>query len=108
MINAKEDYWGLVNHKWDDILRILNDQLDLGALAFEIPGDPESPITHRTVLEELLILKRTQDPKIVRYFNAAWGMASESYCWSKPSWGQFCDLCSEEWVLNEEEGNPYE
>jgi hypothetical protein len=29
-------------------------------------------------------------------------MASDSYAWSVPSWGQFCDLCSENWVFDEE------
>lgn len=40
------------------------------------------------------------DPKIVRYFNGAWCLASDAYAWSVPFWGAFCDLCSEEWVLH--------
>jgi hypothetical protein len=102
-IDSLKAYWNAVDLQWDNLLDILSDQLDMDSLAFEKPGNPESPMTGRGVLAELIHLKKTRDQRICRYFNAAWGLASEAYCYSKPAWGLLCDLCSEEWVFNEVE-----
>jgi hypothetical protein len=99
VISDSETYWATVDKWWDQLLEIASHHLDLQSPAFEKPGDPESAMTGRTVLEELIFLKRARNKKLPRYFNAIWGMASESYAWSVPGWGQLCDLCSEEGVL---------
>lgn len=98
--NEKE-WWEIVNHWWDQIVDMASDQLDLSSPAFQTPGKPESPMTGRTVMEEMNSLKQNQDPKLARYFNAVWGLASDAYAYSKPGWTQLCDLCSEEYVLYE-------
>lgn len=99
----KSEWWTLVDQWWDQIVIMASDQLDLDGLSYEIPGNPGSPITGRTVIQELIHLKQTQNSKIARYFNAIWGLAPDSYAYSKSGWGQLCDLCSEEYVLHEDE-----
>ena len=103
VLDSADAYWKSVNDGWDDLLNIIAHHIDLNSPAHDIPGDGTSPLTMRTVLEELIHLKKTQDPKIVRYFAAAWCLASDAYAWSVPFWGSFCDLCSEEWVLQGDE-----
>jgi hypothetical protein len=100
-IETPADYWALVDDCWQQLLEIVGHHIQLDAPAHEKPGEGDSPMTGRNVLQELGHLKKTRDPKIVRYFNAAWCMASEAYCWSVDRWGDFCDLCSEEWVLHD-------
>jgi hypothetical protein len=108
-IRNKDDWWNVVVHHWDYLLGILADKLDFSCTAFEIPGDGKSESTGRIVVEELEHLKYNRDAKLARYFHAAWGLSSDSYAYSVPGWGQLCDLCSEEYVLYEEEelGNEY-
>lgn len=100
-IRSEKDWWDAVNSKWDYLLNIIGDQMDLGSPAYEVPGKCESLMTGRTILQELIFLKQTENTKIARYFNGAWGLASEKYAWSVPGWGLLCDLCSEEYVLYE-------
>jgi len=100
VLDSPDAYWKLVNDGWDDLLNIIAHHLDLEYPAYESPGDPTSLMTGRNVLQEILHLHKTRDPKIARYFNAAWCLASDAYAWSVPFWGAFCDLCSEEWVLH--------
>lgn len=107
-IHNKDDWWNVVIHYWDYFLGILADKLDMSFTAFEIPGDGKSEPTGRTVAEELEHLKHNCDEKLARYFHSAWGLASDAYAYSVPGWGVLCDLCSEEYVLYEEElGNEY-
>lgn len=78
-----EDWWTLLNDSWDDIIEIISHCL---------PGID---------LERLNELRLSRNPELHSYLNSAWIMASESYAWSVPGWGYFCDLCSENWVFNE-------
>ena len=47
-IHNKDDWWNVVVHYWDYLLRILADKLDLSFTAFEFPGDGTSKSTDRT------------------------------------------------------------
>ena len=102
IIKNKEDWWNLLDIHWDNIKDIVFHHLDPNAPAYEIPGNSESPLTGRLLFLELEHLKSKRDPKIHRYLNVSWCMASDAYAWSVPSWGPFCDLCSENWVFDEE------
>lgn len=104
IIETEQDWWNLVDYQWDNLLVMAGDQLDLNHDAYEDPGNPESKMTGRRVLEEMVYLKKQKDPKLARYFNAIWGLASDSYAYSVPGWSDLCDLCSEEWALYESEG----
>jgi len=88
-------------------LGIISDQMDLDHMAFVIPGDCTSEPLGRSIAEELEHLKHNRSEKLVRYFHSAWGLASDVYAYSVPGWGVLCDLCSEEYVLYEVEGNEY-
>ena len=102
-INNKNDWWTLLESNWDNILNIASDQLDVNSLAFEIPGNPESKMTGRNVLQEMNHLKIIKDSNISRYLNAIWGLASDAYAReNRRGWKIICDLCSEEYVLYEE------
>lgn len=103
MIRTRQDWWNAVEEHWDNLLNIIGDQIDLYSLATEQPGKYDSELTGRTILQELAILKNNKNPKLVRYFAGAWCIASEAYAWSKPSWGTLCELCSEEYLLYDED-----
>lgn len=99
----RDEWWLQVHNHWDALLNIIADQMDLNHEAFETPGNPESPMTGRKILQELIYLKEFRDSKLARYFNAAFHLASEAYAYSVPGWNQLCDLCSEEYVLHEDQ-----
>lgn len=103
-INTDRDWWALLDLRWNEVKEIVFHHLDPNHPAYEIPGCASSKPTGRTIHEELEFLKTQQTHEtgctLCRYFNAVWGMASEVYAWSVPGWGDFCDLCSEEWVLD--------
>lgn len=99
---TKAEWWSNVDSAWDDLLEIIAHHLSLSSPAHETPGDGATPKTGRTILQELSHLKETRDSKLARYFSAVWCLASDAYAWSVPGWGEFCDLCSEEYVLVEE------
>jgi hypothetical protein len=101
-IDNINDWWRVVDENWDNLLQIIADQMDLYHPAYEVPGREISPMTGRSILEEVHHLKEKRDQRLCRYFSAAWALASENYAWKVPSWGALCDLCSEEWVFDGE------
>jgi len=106
MIKNENDWWDLLDAYWGDILEIVFHHLDPNHPAYEIPGDANSPVTGRVLHEELVYLKLKKNPKIHRYLNVSWCMASDTYAYSVSGWSQFCDLCSENWVFDEGEETP--
>jgi hypothetical protein len=96
-----ETYWQVVDQHWDNLLSIIGHHLDFRHPAYEEPGQSDSPMTGRNILDEILFLKQSRDRKLVRYFSGVWCLASDNYAWSVPRWGILCDLCSEEWVFEE-------
>lgn len=101
-ITNKEEWWEAVDYYWIDLCGIVYNKIDCMHPAYAEVGNDKSPETGLNIMEELLQLKNNKDPKLARYFAAAWDMASEAYCYSVPSWGVLCDLLSEEHVLYEE------
>ena len=102
MIKNKEDWWQIVDDNWGYLKDIVFHHLDPNAPAYVIAGDRTSTLTGNLLFKELEILKETRDPKLHRYLNISWCMASDAYAYSVAGWGQFCDLCSEGWVFDEE------
>lgn len=102
-LNTAQDWWDLVDQHWGNLSAIILDQMDVFHDAYEVPGDNKSNPTGRDIGDEIEWLKKNRDTHLARYFHAAWGLASESYAWTRPSWGILCDLCSEEFVLYEEQ-----
>jgi hypothetical protein len=109
-IRNAADWWRALEEDWDSLLSIVANFIDFRSPAMDPPGRPCSDggkVTGRTVLDELNHLKAKGTPEagwaLARYFNAAWGMASDAYAWGVPGWGTLCDLCSEEWAIRPEE-----
>jgi hypothetical protein len=105
-IKTKEDWWRAVDTFWDHLYDIISDHMDMDHIAFEEPGNSNSAITGRKICSEVVFLKENRDQRLARYFHASWGLASDSYAWSVPSWGLLCDLCSEDWVFDAPEEAP--
>ena len=108
-IDNAADWWETLANQWDNILGIIAHVMDTDHIAYQTPGDASSPPLTQTIMEDLVACKKTQTPesghRLCRYLNGAWGLASDAYAWSVPGWGDFCDLCSEEWVFNEDAEN---
>ena len=105
-IKTPADWWEALDAEWDDLVAIVAHKIDLSHAAYMPPGKDEArggTPTGRTISAELDYLRTNRTAKAAwalgRYFNAAWGMASDAYAWSVPGWGTLCDLCSEEWVF---------
>lgn len=98
IIETKEDWWYLVDKHWADLYRILDMYLPLS----------EHENLNKEIIEETLgcfitTLKEKKDEELVRYFHSAWWRAPDCPSIHKiPSWGILCDLCSENWVFQEE------
>ena len=98
-LETAADWWETVEQYWDALVRIVGDQMDLLHPAYKHPGTETSEPTGRNIADELEWLKEHKDARLARYFQAAWGLSSDSYAYNVPAWGIFCDLCSEGWVL---------
>lgn len=81
-----EEYWKIVEEYWDNISSILHNFL---------------PPTDVALAESY---RKEQNKEIVSLFNNAWHNAPDSpTIHSIPSWFIFCDLCSESYVLYDDE-----
>lgn len=100
---SKDEWWQAVDDNWQSLLEIIFHHMDHTHPAYDTPGQEDTPETGRNIAEELEHLREARDSKLARYLQASWCLASDAYAWSVDGWGQFCDLCSEEHVLYEEE-----
>lgn len=100
-IKNKEDWWRGVDDHWENLLDIIFHHMDCRHAAYEIPGDAKSKPTGRNILDEVEYLRKNRNEKLARYFSTTWCLASDAYAWTVPSWGVLCDLCSEEYVLDD-------
>lgn len=98
-IKTVDDWWKQVDAEWTHLMEIVSHHIDMQHIAYEVPGDLDSPMTMRPVYLEMVKLKEERDQRLARYFFAAWSLAPETYAWSVPGWGALCDLLSEEWVF---------
>lgn len=99
---TKQEWWSAVDQHWDFLYEILG-----MFLPYE-HRDWEKNITETTLLQNALKAKRDRDGhSLARYFNMAWWLAPDDpSIHSIPFWGQLCDLCSEEYVLYDEQEEP--
>jgi hypothetical protein len=102
-IRNVDDWWKVCDDEWDNLMEIIAHTMDIFSPAYDIPGNNKSTPTGKDINAELKHLKKTKDhDRLCRYFNAAWNLASEAYAAERvPGWLAMCDLCSEEWVFNE-------
>jgi hypothetical protein len=83
---SKDEYWKIVDTYWDNLYNILV----------------------RFLPKEKLIeadnLRLIKSPELASLFNTAWANAPDHISiHSIPSWHVLCDLCSESYVLHEDE-----
>ena len=85
----KEEYWHIVDQHWPDLINIIF------MYAPEMVNAAEKA-------------RLEQDAWVITdAFNMAWGNAPDSpHIHYIPSWHILCDLCSESYVLFDEEGKP--
>lgn len=84
----KEQYWQLVDQHWADLINIV---------CVYNPDKAEDAAHYRL----------NQDPEIDKIFQDSWWNAPDSPSIHHiPSWNILCNLCSEAYVLFDEEGNP--
>jgi len=108
-----EEWWKSVDDNWPDLLNIMAMFLPMAALATRPPNDPDgSMVSGRNGLpmlryQDVEEAKANRDHYILlRYFNGAWGAAPDDYyIHSIPCWHILCDLCSEEWVFEDQNAN---
>ena len=99
-IHNADDWWHIVDLHWEGLIEIASQFMDMLHPAYDTPGDATSEPTGRDILGEMEYLKEGHGKRLVRYFQAAWALAPDSYAYSHPTWGVLCDLCSEEWALH--------
>ena len=66
MIQTPEDWWGIVDNSWNDLLEIFSHVFVLHSPAYAIPGDVKSQTTGRDMLDEVFYLKENRDTKLAR------------------------------------------
>lgn len=100
---TKAEWWSLVNEHWDNLWEIFlmfvpNHDFDWGSDVFVESKEPD-------VLTKIQRAKEARDGHaLARHLNAAWATAPDDRSiHSIPSWGVLCDLCSEEYVLYQDE-----
>lgn len=109
MCDTKEEWWQLVDSNWDALEELIR--------AFWI-NDTKLPITAENaelarseVLEEYPVkeydynsLKQSRNPELSAFFdNLYWKIPESTDCWKYRGFGVLCDLCSESYVLFEDE-----
>lgn len=99
IIRTANDWWNGIDKHWTvlrDILYMFLPVTKNETYEGEILTYPLSKY-----IEEL---KENKDRNLARYLNAAWSAAPDSpRIHSIPGWGVLCDLCSEEYVLYDDE-----
>lgn len=106
IIKTPEDWWNGVLNNWSDIVTIFeNCGAPLGDHWWS-EGIGQEPTFHDQVFLAMLTdLRDKRDHQgLHRWLNLCWLAAPDkSYIHHWPSWGLFCDLCSENWVFEPEQ-----
>lgn len=97
MISNADDWWSTVDRHWDD-LKVLMEQF----LPMNAKRDGKCA---REIVEEL---KTKRDAALAEFFEETWAAAPDSpHIHELDGWDTLCELCSESYVLHEEEDDPY-
>lgn len=85
-MTTKQEWWDAVDNRWEDLMEIIHSYAPDRA-------------------QEAAQYKLERSPDLARVFNSAWFNAPDDrgILYSYAGWGLLCDLCSEEWVLYEDE-----
>jgi len=96
---TKEQWWALVDLHWDDLYEICGMFLPLSnrVNCWEMK-------TPTTMGENIREAREKRWPDLEKYLNGAWWKSPDDpSIHSIPSWGVLCDLCSEAYLLYDED-----
>ena len=98
----KEEWWASLEEHWEDLLSIMKRFLRSN------PNSENVELDHLARFDTILMAKANKDDHIlVNYLNQAWQNApDEPWIHELPAWGVLCDLCSEAYVLEDENEPP--
>lgn len=104
-------WWGILNYRYNDIVAILHRFLPMGDFAHAVPGDSATPVKVDSLGNPINgtrdfneAVQKKDAPRVLAYLNGAWWHAPDKqWIHTIPSWSALCDLCSENWVFDEEE-----
>lgn len=94
-INSKEDWWFHYNKNLTDLICIVLDYVDRKYAQGLAPNDVEDQM-------EEWGRERKYSQTLYCYLNSSWFNAPENGCREIPGWFVLCDLCSENWVFEED------
>jgi hypothetical protein len=102
MIETKEDWWGLVDNYWEQLIDIGCRWVDMTQPA-TVDLTTSTPFIGLTIFDDLEQAKQKRDwERLWLYFSMFWAIAPDNpsihYI---PHWYDLCDLCSENWVFQE-------
>lgn len=85
-MRTAQEWWKEVDSRWEDLMEII--------YAY-------APCQ----IERAISCKRQKSPQLARVLNMIWHRAPDnrSVLYSFAGWGVLCDLCSEEWVLYDDD-----
>lgn len=102
-IRTKEEYWQVVYDWWDDLLSIMRRFIPM-----EGYEDKDGTILEVPLWQYIVKLKDKRDLNLDGYFQSTWLSAPDSgWIHGIKGWDILCDLCSESYVLYEDEGREY-
>ncbi len=105
IINSENDWWNVLESHWPNIIEIfyncgapLDEKMWSDGIGIPVSYHP------RTFIGTLETLKMNHNGVELHHFlQLCWLAAPDkSYIHQWPSWGAFCDLCSEDWVFEPE------
>lgn len=98
-IKTVDDWWRVTEDCWPHLVNIMERFLPMGEFQ-----NLDGTLLGVPLREYVTTMFERRDADIPRILNAAWGAAPDQpSIHSIPRWNVLCDLCSEEWVFEENE-----
>jgi hypothetical protein len=93
---TKDEWWKILNRNWDKVYAIMCRYMDM-TRRLKSNGNIR-------IMDHVKKLRETLDPEIATWLERAWEAAPDRpEIHLNPGWSTFCDLCSERYVLFEDQ-----
>jgi len=110
---TKEEWWTLVNEHWDDLKNLIEtfhparkNTPEMTITASRAEALRQVLSAEFTRLDDYEKMREEQDVKLANVLEETyWGIPESIEVWQYPKFGLLCDLCSESYVLREENEN---
>lgn len=108
---TKQEWWEFVDTNWDDLKNLIETfhPARKNAPQLEITAE-RAEVIRRVICKDIVELcdyeklKQEKDDRLLDVFNQTyWGIPESTSSWNYNGFGLICDLCSEGYVLYEEE-----